>query len=64
MLEGVSTILETAGGDSSRLRPTELYNEGWMLRLILDWAETHATRAHPLFFERGARWFSEALLPS
>jgi len=35
-----------------------------MLRLVLDWFNTHETQGHPLSFHVGASWFSEALLPS
>jgi hypothetical protein len=48
---------------SALLPPTALYNEGWMLRLVLDWFAHHPDTP-PLAFAPGARWFSEALLPS
>ena len=35
-----------------------------MLRLILAWFGSHDVTDHPLSFEPGATWFSEALLPS
>src|SRR4051812_42560146 len=60
----IADILLTAGEQQGRLRPTELYNEGWLLRLTLDWSERHAPDHHRLFFLPGARWYSEALLPS
>ena len=45
--------------------PTELYSEGWLLRLVLDWFEAHrAANDHPLSFRPRALWFSEALLAS
>lgn len=44
--------------------PTHLYNEGWMLRLVLDWLDRHRDLEHPLALHEGARWYSEALLPS
>ena len=44
--------------------PTELYNEGWMLRLVLDWFASHSVESHVLSFSPGSRWFSEAQLPS
>ena len=54
-----------ASGDSSRVFPaTILYNEGWLLRLALDWFSRQGGDTHPLDFVSGARWFSEALLPS
>jgi hypothetical protein len=40
------------------------YNEGWLLRLVLDWFERHRSEAHLLQFVSGSRWYSEALLPS
>jgi hypothetical protein len=60
----VAEILLSAGQQSSPLRPTELYNEGWMLRLLLDWSARYAIPSHPFFFLPGARWCSEALLHS
>lgn len=46
------------------LPPTELYNEGWMLRLLLDWFDRNRQFEHLLRFGPDARWYSEALLPS
>ncbi|MGB2937323.1 MAG: hypothetical protein WBD05_03865, partial [Phycisphaerae bacterium] len=40
------------------------FNENWLLRLVLDWFSEHDVGEHPLAFSEGARWFSEALLPS
>lgn len=51
----VARILFSAGTEGSPLRPTELYNEGWMLRLILDWCARNAAEDHPLFFMPGAK---------
>ena len=64
MHKKVCEILGLIGQPQSPIRPTELYNEGWMLRLLLEWAQHSATHGHPLFFEPQASWFSEALLPS
>lgn len=44
--------------------PTQLYNEGWMLRLVLHWFRRHPEVSHELMFAEGARWYSEGLLPS
>jgi hypothetical protein len=41
-----------------------LYNEGWMLRLVMDWFSANDVPDHRLSFVPGARWYSEALLPS
>lgn len=51
--------------DSSRVfPPTDLFNEGWMLRLTLDWLSRRDNLAHDLAFSSGSAWYSEALLPS
>ncbi len=45
--------------------PTELFNEGWMLRLVLNWFDRNRhIQQHALSFGPGAAWYSEALLPS
>jgi len=41
---------------------TEVFNEGWMLRLVLDTLQTLNITGHPLTFLKGSRWYSEALL--
>jgi len=62
-LDRVAGLLTTAGSNR-RLPPTDLFNEGWMLRLILDWCESHPTALPNFTFLPGATWYSEALLPS
>ncbi len=62
MLDRVSALLERCAGNSSVVPPTTLYNEGWLLRLFLDWFDLHREAEHPLSFLPGARWYSEALL--
>lgn len=57
-------MLGRCGGERPVLPPTELFNEGWMLRLVLDWFNRHPDVDHPLAFSPGATWYSEALLPS
>ena len=58
----VIDILASAGTPTPTIRPTALYNEGWMLQLILDWAHDHAPETHRLAFLPEARWYTEALL--
>lgn len=60
----IYALLETCTSQSPLFPPTLLYNEGWLLRLILDWFSVHQVSGHPLVFSEKARWFSEALLPS
>src|SRR5688572_11739872 len=64
LLERVHALLDTCTTDAPLFPPTQLYNEGWLLRLILDWYATHPGTNSPLMFSAQARWFSEALLPS
>ena len=64
MLEGIHKLIDAAESEPANFPPTLIYNEGWMLRLILDWYSRHQFSDHPLQFEPDATWFSEALLPS
>ena len=63
-LEGIHALIDAAETEPHRFPPTLLYNEGWMLRLVLLWFQTAGVPGHILAFHRGATWFSEALLPS
>lgn len=60
----IVAMLQAASGEDRRFPPTLLYNEGWLLRLVLDWFATTGTQGHVLSFAPGARWFSEARLAS
>ena len=43
---------------------TLIYNEGWLLRLALDWFSRNSIASHPLSVPPDGCWYSEALLPS
>lgn len=62
-LKTINSILERCTSDVSSLPPTVLYNEGWMLRLLLEWFSQQPASGHPLDFTKGVRWYSEALIP-
>ena len=64
MIVNIARLLRSCSTSEPLFPPTVLYNEGWMLRLVLEWFSTHRGSAHPLAFEESARWFSEAYLPS
>jgi hypothetical protein len=64
VLEKLRAMLQTCATGSPLFPPTMLYNEGWLLRLVLDWFSTHNVPNHPLTVPEDARWFSETLLPS
>jgi hypothetical protein len=54
--------------DTKHFPPTEVFNEGWMLRLLLEALGSPAISAqlpdHPLCFLADATWYSEAKLSS
>ena len=60
----ICAMLESCTTDSPVFPPTLLYNEGWLLRFIIDWFSIANVQNHPLSFPRKARWYSEALMPS
>ncbi len=65
MLNKITKILSLCDTDKSFIPPTELYNEGWLLRLVIDWFYKSQVSSHELaFYDSSARWYSEALLPS
>jgi hypothetical protein len=61
--EAILEMLCAADTDAAMLPPTILYNEGWMLRLILS-SGAEGVSCLPFSFLPGSRWFSEALLYS
>jgi hypothetical protein len=56
-------MLNEADTDAAVFPPTDLYNEGWMLRLVL-FAGAKGIPCLPFSFLPRSRWFSEALLYS
>src|SRR5207247_6976958 len=60
----VDHLLARCGTDRTVLPATALYNEGWMLRLVLHWFDNHRAVAHPLAMLEGGSWYSERLLAS
>ncbi len=64
MIDRISKLLKLCDSENTVIPPTVLYNEGWMLRIILDWFSQQEPITHPLSFSKNARWYSEILLPS
>lgn len=64
VIERIAELLSQSSGSDRVFPPTDLYNEGWMLRLVLDWFSQNRTVQHDLRFREGSDWYSEALLPS
>jgi hypothetical protein len=63
-LQRIAELLLSAGEKNGHLPPTLLYNEGWLLRLVLDWFSRSSITGHPLTFAAGSTWYTEALLPT
>jgi len=63
-IERITALFERCSGPDKNFPPTDLYNEGWMLRLVLDWFSLNPVIDHDLAFATTDKWYSEALLPS
>lgn len=61
--KNIVSLLDALDTSEATCPPTVLYNEGWLLRLVL-LAAGRGIRCLPFSFELGSRWFSEALLYS
>jgi hypothetical protein len=64
MMRTVERLLLACGTEESILPPTELFNEGWLLRLALEQLAGREFAGQLLSPMAGGRWFSEGLLPS
>jgi hypothetical protein len=64
IVERIKAMLEACEAGTAAFPPTELFNEDWLLRIILDWFARHGGDRYPLAPLPGARWFSQAWLPS
>jgi hypothetical protein len=64
MLEEIEAILQIYNPESPVFPPTILFNEGWCLRIILNWFSKNQMDGHPLSFEFNSTWYSEGLLRS
>jgi len=64
LFQRIQAMLQACDSDSPLFPPTELFNENWMLRILLDWYATYGRNSSLLGFVNDANWYSEALLPS
>ncbi|WP_165069096.1 hypothetical protein [Paludisphaera rhizosphaerae] len=62
--ERIKAMLEACETGRPVFPPSVLFNEGWLLRLVLDWFARHGGDRYPLSPKPEARWFSEPWLPS
>jgi hypothetical protein len=58
----LADLLESFDPEHPNFRPTEIYNEGWLLRGFLHHAAQTDLGDSPFAFAEGSTWFSEALL--
>ena len=63
-LKSFLNLLPNINQETPNFPPTLLFNEGWLLRLVVNWFSTSGLTGHPLSFPKDGHWFSEALLPS
>jgi len=58
--------IENAGSKKNNIAPSELYNEGWLLRLVLKWFSDNRNKVkkNKISFVDDANWYSEGLLQS
>lgn len=61
VLDSIRAMFAAAHTDGAVFPPTDLYNEGWMLCILLA-LEAGGVRCLPFEFHGKPRWFSEALL--
>ena len=64
VIDSLHNLIDEVDSEPARFPRTLQYNEGWMLRLILNWYSRHILPGHALEFQPNATWYSEALLPS
>ena len=63
-LKSFLDLLPDINQEKPSFPPTILYNEGWLLRLVVDWFSNSGITDHPLSFPKDGHWFSEARIPS
>ena len=63
-MDRVRSMLEACEGGAPAFPPSTLFGEHWLLRVVVDWFERHGGDRYPMSPGPGARWFSEAWLPS
>ena len=63
-LKSFLNLLPNIDHENPNFPPTILYNEGWLLRLVVDWFSSSGITDHPLSYPKDGYWFSEARLAS
>ena len=63
-MEDITEIIKSIDSDHSRLNPTEIYNEGWMTRILVNNSIRYRIKIKGLDFGKIENWTSEALISS
>lgn len=64
MITTVVQILSRCSHSETNIRPTILYNEGWMTRLLVEVSIRAQLRLPEISFDKIQHWYSEGLLSS
>ena len=59
-----SELISSFDPDNPNFRPTEIYQESWLIKLVLQQASTIDDVDHSLGFLPGSTWYSESQLPT
>ncbi len=60
----VSELINSFDPADPNFRPTEIYNESWLIKLVMHYASSIKDPNFPINFHPGSTWYSEALLPT
>ena len=64
MINVITALLAELEEEKPHMPPTLLFNEGWLMRVVLHWFSQNNIADHSLSFRLGAVWYSEGLLSS
>jgi hypothetical protein len=60
----VSELINSFNPSDPNYRPTEIYNESWLIKLVMHYASSIRDPDFSINFHPGSTWYSEALLPT
>jgi hypothetical protein len=63
-LKILTDLISSFDPSNPNFRPTELYNESWLVKLVLDQASKISNSEFSIGFLSDSTWFSEGLLPT
>jgi hypothetical protein len=63
-LELITNLIQQFDHENPNFRPTEIYNENWLLKAFLSQLSEVNIPKSSISFSKGAHWYSEAMLPT